>query len=92
MRYNPQIIKIATMCQSPKDGLRLLDLLISLKSEQKKYIILGMGEYGTITRVYGTLWGNEMIFAPEKEADASAPGQFTKKQYEEIFKILNTKP
>jgi 3-dehydroquinate dehydratase-1 len=91
LRYTPQIIKVATHCQTPKDGMRLLDLLISLKSEQKKYIILGMGEYGTITRVYGSLWGNEMIFAPDKQVDASAPGQFTRKEYEELFKILQPK-
>lgn len=88
-RYGPQIVKVATHCQEPKDGLRLLDLLISLKSENKKYIILGMGQHGTVTRLYGTLWGNEMIFAPEKESEVTAVGQFTKKQYEEIFKLLN---
>jgi 3-dehydroquinate dehydratase len=66
-------------------------LLLSLKSEQKKYIILGMGEHGTITRVYGALWGNEMTFAPEKEGEETAPGQLTRHEMETILTILNTK-
>lgn len=91
MNYNPNIIKVATNCITPKDALRLLDLLLQLKTEKKKCIILGMGEYGTITRVYGALWGNEITFAPDKETESSAPGQLTKTELETIYKILNTK-
>jgi 3-dehydroquinate dehydratase-1 len=89
--YKPEIIKIATKCINPKDGLRLLDLLLSLKQEKKKYIILGMGEYGTITRIYGTLWGNEIIFAPEKDEEATSPGQLTKEETKTVINILAKK-
>ncbi len=89
MNYKPAIIKIATKCNKPEDGLRLLDLLLSLKKEKKKYIILGMGEYGTITRLYGALWGNEFIFAPEKKEEASAPGQLTRQEMQTVLAILN---
>lgn len=47
-----------------------------------------MGEFGIITRIFGTIWGNEMIFAPKSIEGASAPGQLTKKQLEDIFKAL----
>ena len=47
-----------------------------------------MGEFGTITRIFGTLWGNEMIYAPKEKKNASAPGQLTKIQLETIFKEL----
>lgn len=91
MNYSPAIIKIATKCNSPKDAMRLLDLLLSLKNEKKKYIILGMGEHGTITRLYGTLWGNEMIFTSLNGSEITAPGQFNREEMESIFKILDSK-
>jgi 3-dehydroquinate dehydratase I len=88
--YQPTIYKIATKCKNANEALRLLELLVSLKSNNKKAIILGMGEFGTITRVYGTLWGNELIYAPKEHNDASAPGQFTKNELDKIFSILNS--
>jgi 3-dehydroquinate dehydratase-1 len=88
--YNPTIYKIATMCQTESDAVTLLQTLLNLKQEEKKYIVLGMGEKGSITRVFGTLWGNEMIFAPKEKNENSAPGQLTRKQLEEIFMILHT--
>jgi 3-dehydroquinate dehydratase-1 len=85
--YSPEIIKISTYCNSEKDALRLLQLQQALK--EQKHIILGMGEHGTITRIFATLWGNEMIFAPRATKENSAPGQLTKTQLEKIINILN---
>lgn len=91
-KYDPYIIKIATQCVVPKDALRLLELLTTLKSDGNKYIIMGMGEYGTMTRIYGAVWGNEIIFAPAEKSGATAPGQLTKEETEIILTILsNTK-
>lgn len=86
--YKPAIYKVATFCKNEQDALTLLQLQQTLKEQQKKQIVLGMGEFGTITRVYGTLWGNEMIFAPQETRNESAPGQLTKMQLESIFKEL----
>src|SRR5205823_6146188 len=87
--HHPSIYKIATICNNEIDALKLLLLQQNLRAQNKRHIILGMGEFGTITRVFGTLWGNEMIYAPQTEQEASAPGQLTKNQLEEIFRILN---
>ena len=87
-KYNPTIYKIATICVSEDDAIKLLQLQGILKKENKRHIVLGMGKFGTITRVFGALWGNEMIFAPETIEDQSAPGQLTKMQLENIFKQL----
>lgn len=87
-KHQPTIFKTATMCNSQKDALRLLELLLDLKKINLKYIILGMGEHGIVTRIFGTLWGNEMIFAPKLITDQSASGQLTKGQLEAIFTIL----
>ncbi len=88
-QYSPEIYKSATFCQTDEDALMLLDVLLQLKKEQKKYIILGMGDKGKITRIFGTLWGNQMIFAPATSAEQSDPGQLTKQQLENIFKTLS---
>lgn len=89
--YKPEIYKISTLCQNRHDALRLLKIQTRLKEQNKKHIVLGMGEFGTITRVYGTLWGNELIFAPKTIEENSAPGQLTKSELEKIFEILITK-
>jgi 3-dehydroquinate dehydratase type I len=89
-KHQPAIYKVATMSQNETDALKLLLLQQNLKAQDKKHIVLGMGEFGTITRVYGTLWGNELIYAPFTKHEESAPGQLTKDQLEEIFKRLKT--
>lgn len=87
--FQPAIFKIATFCETEKDALHLLHLLLDLKEEKKDVIILGMGEKGVITRIFGSLWGNEIVFAPEKGNEQSAPGQLTKEQLEKIFSMIN---
>ncbi len=84
----PMIYKVSAMCGRHEDALRLLQLLLKLKAQNIPVIILGMGELGIITRVFGALWGNEMTFAPTVATEQSAPGQLTKKQLEAIFRDL----
>lgn len=86
--YSPTIYKIASFCQNEADALRLLQLLLSLRKIKKHCIILGMGVHGKVTRIFGTLWGNEMIFAPQTVEDSSASGQLTKSQLDKIFNFL----
>jgi len=87
-KYQPTIYKIATMCVKETDALKLLQLLLDLKKRNLKYIVLGMGEFGMITRIFGTLWGNEMTFAPKVANEHSAQGQLTRNQFEVIFNEL----
>lgn len=86
--YKPAIYKLAAQCESQGDALLLLQELQRLKAAGKPAIVLGMGEAGVITRVFGTLWGNEMTFAPVSESENSAPGQLTRQQLETIFNEL----
>jgi 3-dehydroquinate dehydratase type I len=88
-QYNPSLYKIACFCQHEKDALRLLALGLHLKKNKKKYIVLGMGEHGVITRIFGTAWGNEMIFAPQSSSNESAPHQLTLLQLITIFNQLH---
>lgn len=87
-RYSPFIYKVATFCNNEDDSLRLMQLLTKFKKMKKKFIVLGMGELGLITRIFGTIWGNDMTFAPLTESEKSAPGQLTREQMENIFNII----
>lgn len=86
--YKPEIYKIATLCNGKHDALRLLELLLQIRGKGHKCIVSGMGEHGVITRIFGTLWGNEMVFAPKIIAEQSAEGQLAKSQCEIIFDQL----
>lgn len=86
--YKPIIYKIATYCQTEDDALRLLRFLLQLKEERIRCIMLGMGTHGAITRIFGTLWGNEMIFAPLTKELETAPDMLTREQLETIFEQL----
>jgi 3-dehydroquinate dehydratase type I len=86
--HKPDIIKIATLCSSKRDALRLLELLLDLRALKKRAIILGMGRDGVITRVFGSLWGNEITFAPLKSSARSAPGQIPLAKLDSILRAL----
>lgn len=86
---NVVITKVSTFCKTAKDGIKLLTLLLKLKKESRKFIILGMGEEGKITRIFGAIWGNEFNFAPVSDEEKSAPGQLAKEKFEEILRLLD---
>lgn len=87
--YNPAVFKIATFCQNETDGLNLLNFLLMLKEQKVKYTVLGMGKKGLITRIFGSIWGNEFTFVPIDLKEKSAQGQLIKKQMEVILKEIN---
>ena len=86
--WNAHVIKVATHCATQRDALRLLSLLIDLRESGHKSIILGMGKNGVITRVFGSVWGNEMSFAPIEAANRSAAGQLTVDKLDSIMQAL----
>lgn len=86
--YNAHIVKVATHCTTQRDALRLLSLLIDLRESGQRSIILGMGKHGVITRVFGSVWGNEMAFAPIDAAQRSAAGQLTVDKLDSIMQAL----
>lgn len=88
-KFNPDILKVSIFCQNKEDSIKLLNLILLLKKGNKKFIVLGMGEDGLITRIFGALWGNEFNFAPIDVKEKSAEGQLTKKQLENILKEVN---
>jgi 3-dehydroquinate dehydratase type I len=86
--WGGNVIKISTMCKNQRDALRLLALLIDLREAGQKCIVLGMGKHGVITRIFGTMWGNEMTFTPLEVASRSAQGQLPYDKLDSIMQAL----
>jgi 3-dehydroquinate dehydratase-1 len=87
-RYQPTICKVATLCNSHSDALRLMQLTLTLRQGGDRFLVMGMGQYGKISRICGTIWGNEMAFAPLTKEGASAPGQLTLAEFKAVIDIL----
>ena len=86
LKMSPEIIKISTLCKQDDDALRLIDLMSNLKDKNIRNIVIGMGKKGRITRIAGGIIGTEMCFTPVTINQKSAPGQFTKKQFEDAIR------
>lgn len=88
-RYHPDIFKVSTFCQREEDSLNLLNLILKLRKQRLKYIVVGMGGMGLITRIFGVIWGNKISFTPLDLRSKSAEGQLTKKQLQLILREIN---
>jgi 3-dehydroquinate dehydratase-1 len=86
--WGAHITKVSTFCSIQRDALRLLSLLIDLREAGRRCIVLGMGKHGTITRVFGSQWGNEVSFAPIEVGQRSAPGQIPLDKLDSILQAL----
>ena len=74
------VAKIVTMVNSQADCARLL----SLYSNSKPMVVLGMGEMGKITRIMAPFLGAEFTFAAMDEGKETAPGQIPYLKMKEI--------
>ena len=85
--FDPTISKLACFCETALDALRLLELTYK-ESQRKPVIILGMGQHGLPTRIFGCEFGNEFTFSPVSRQTESAPGQLTRNEMESIVEVL----
>jgi 3-dehydroquinate dehydratase type I len=86
--YAPRIFKVATYCNTPHDATFLLEAGLRLRDEGRQAVTIGMGPYGVVTRIFGTLWGNTLCYCPVQSDGRSAPGQYSIDHYDQIFKLL----
>ena len=79
---DPDIIKICTMANHPRDNLRVLQL-----TRQSKVPTIGvcMGDIGTPTRILAGRFGAPFTFATFHHERALAPGQLSYQQMTEIY-------
>lgn len=81
------VAKIACQSNSHEDSARLL----AMYAEKGRKIVIGMGDYGRITRLAANQLGAEFTFAALSEVEATAPGQLTYGEMKSIEKTLNSK-
>jgi 3-dehydroquinate dehydratase I len=81
-----EIAKIATQVNAHDDIRNLL----SLYDLPGKKVILGMGQMGRITRLMGPYLGAEFTFASTGVGGETASGQFTVRQLNDIFKLIDS--
>ncbi|MEM1008821.1 MAG: type I 3-dehydroquinate dehydratase [Myxococcota bacterium] len=84
------IYKVATFCNDYNDTQRLMQLILEGPQlwNGKPSVILGMGQAGQATRIFGTLMGNALLFAPRSRNQATANGQHTYAEYQTLFALL----
>jgi 3-dehydroquinate dehydratase/shikimate dehydrogenase len=85
-----QVAKVATFVNSWSDNRRLLEL--AARAWPKPVIVAGMGDIGQITRVTGPSRGSFLTYAATAGASASAPGQLTLRDMQEVYGFRRVKP
>jgi len=78
------IVKIACKINEEKD----IPLLLDLYKKEGRKVILGMGDKGIFTRVAALFLGSEFSFASPDKEQKTAPGQLSKKDFNEILGIM----
>tara|TARA_R110002073_G_scaffold207517_3_gene367686 strand:- start:170479 stop:172110 length:1632 start_codon:yes stop_codon:yes gene_type:complete len=68
------VVKIAYRARSIRDNLELFEIL---RDRQKPTIALGMGEFGTMSRILAPKFGGLLTFASLRSESTTAPGQPT---------------
>mgnify|MGYP003638617539 FL=1 len=68
------VVKIAYRARSIRDNLELFEIL---RDRQKPMIALGMGEFGTMSRILAPKFGGLLTFASLRSESTTAPGQPT---------------
>jgi 3-dehydroquinate dehydratase-1 len=77
--------KIACQVNSRRDMINLL----ALYDLDMKLIAIGMGPMGRITRIVAPFLGAEFTYASLEPGSEAAPGQISRKDMHQIFKLLD---
>ncbi len=85
-KYQPDVLKLATMVHEPKDAERLMELAMKLKAEKNKHIILGMGPLGVTTRILSDQIENELNFVTLESK--TAPAQLSLEQAVQFRSVI----
>lgn len=83
------VLKIAYRARSLRDSLELLDLC---READRPTIALGMGEYGTLSRVLAPKFGGFLTFASLAAQSATAPGQPTLAELTGLYRFRSITP
>ena len=84
LAYNPDMIKIACMCNDETDS----DVLLSLMGVSEKIIPVPMGEAGVKGRLKAYFHGSPLVYACPDGEKPTAPGQPAYTDYKDMDRII----
>jgi 3-dehydroquinate dehydratase / shikimate dehydrogenase len=79
-------VKLAVAVSGSADCVTLLRFMES-SARTKPRVILGMGEFGRLSRLLGALLGNLWTYVAENRGEAVAPGQFPLREAVEVYRL-----
>jgi 3-dehydroquinate dehydratase-1 len=82
------VAKVACLARSPREAARLLALL----DDGRPIIAIGMGPWGTITRLAAPLLGSPFTYAAPAAGKETAPGQLTVEQLQRLLGEVHCGP
>jgi 3-dehydroquinate dehydratase / shikimate dehydrogenase len=82
------VVKIAYRARSIRDNLELFEIL---RDRQKPTIALGMGEFGTMSRILAPKFGGLLTFASLRSESTTAPGQPTIDELLNLYRFRSIK-
>ena len=82
LQHDPDVVKIATTANHPRDNLRVLQLI---SESEVPTVAMCMGEMGIPSRVLGGKYGAPFSYATLHKDRALAPGQLTFQEMREIY-------
>lgn len=86
-RAGADVAKIAVMPKEPRDVLTLLDATLTAHQTLKLPIIsMSMGAYGSLSRLFGWMFGSSVSFAVGEKS--SAPGQIPIEHLHTVVAVL----
>ncbi|GEQ62392.1 3-dehydroquinate dehydratase [Vagococcus lutrae] len=89
-RVQPAIMKVAVTPKDVNEGEELERMrkayVFPNKTSSSALLLIGMGEWGRNLRISGHRWGNPWTFASLSNHEASAPGQLTVRELQELWR------
>ena len=82
LALDPDIVKLATMANSPLDNFRMMKLV---QTSEVPTVGLCMGEMGTPSRILASRFGAPFTYATFHQERSLAPGQLSYKQMQNIY-------
>ena len=79
------VIKIAAMCSTSRESLRLLSL--PLRHSKTRIAVIGMGAFGPALRIVAPRFGSVLGYAPAREA--VAPGQISLEDLSHCWSLID---
>jgi 3-dehydroquinate dehydratase/shikimate dehydrogenase len=79
------LLKIVTFADAATDNLRIRDLLRT--ADPGQVIAFCMGSKGAPSRVLAARWGSAAVYAPARDAAASAPGQIPLEDLLDLYRF-----